>query len=65
MYSLVATAKANGVEPRAWLEWVLAEMPRLGEPQALTREQVASFPPWSDAVPESCRVDRPDDSSAG
>lgn len=36
MYSLVETAKANGLESRAWLEWVLTEMPRLGEPQALS-----------------------------
>ena len=56
MYSLVATARANDVEPRSWLEWVLTEMPRLGEPQALTREQVGAFLPWSESVPERCRA---------
>ena len=56
MYSLVATARANDVEPRSWLEWVLTEMPALGEPQALTREQVGAFLPWSESVPERCRA---------
>ena len=55
IYSLVETARANGLEPRAWLEWVLAEMPRLGEPQALSEADVARFLPWSPEVPDACR----------
>ena len=60
MYSLVTTAKANNIDPRSWLEWVLTEMPKLGEPQALTQEQIDSFLPWSDAVPESCKTVKKD-----
>lgn len=56
MYSLVETARANGLETRAWLEWVLEEMPRLGEPQAVSAEQVERFLPWSPDVPDRCRV---------
>lgn len=58
MYSLVTTARANDVDPRAWFEWVLTEMPKLGEPQVLTQEQIDSFLPWSSAVPESCKVQK-------
>ena len=56
MYSLVETARANGLETRAWLEWVLEEMPRLGEPQAVSAEQVERLLPWSPDVPDRCRV---------
>ena len=56
MYSRVETARANGLETRAWLEWVLEEMPRLGEPQAVSAEQVERFLPWSPDVPDRCRV---------
>ena len=55
MYSLVETAGSNGLEPRAWLERVLTEMPRLGEPQALSDADVERFLPWSEGVPEGCR----------
>lgn len=60
VYSLVETARANGLEPHAWLERVLAEMPGLGEPQALSEGDVARFLPWSDAVPERCRAFKKD-----
>ena len=55
MRSLVETAGSNGLEPRAWLERVLTEMPRLGEPQALSDADVERFLPWSEGVPEGCR----------
>lgn len=35
-------------------EWLLTEMPNAGE---LTDEVVDSFLPWSDRVPESCKLD--------
>lgn len=54
IYSIVTTAKMNGLEPRAYIEWLLTEMPNAGE---LTDEVVDSFLPWSDRVPESCKLD--------
>lgn len=54
VYSVTTTAKANGLNPRLYVEWLLTEMPNAGE---LTDEIVDSFLPWSDRVPESCKLD--------
>ena len=54
IYSIVVTAKLNGLNQRAYLEWVLSEMPndaRLSEPGRVDR-----YLPWSDDVPEACRL---------
>jgi transposase len=54
IYSIVTTAKANGLKPREYLEWLLEEMPNtenVGDEAVLSR-----FLPWSDETPESCRV---------
>ena len=54
IYSIVVTARLNGLNQRAYLEWVLTEMPndvRLGEPGGVDR-----YLPWSDDVPEACRL---------
>lgn len=32
IYSMVATAKAGGLNPRKYLEWLLAEMPSAADP---------------------------------
>ena len=54
IYSIVVTAKLNGLNQRAYLEWVLSEMPnddRLREPGRIDR-----YLPWSVDVPASCRL---------
>ena len=54
IYSIVVTARLNGLNQRAYLEWLLAEMPndaRLSEPGRIDR-----YLPWSDDVPEACRL---------
>ena len=56
------TLRKNTAEPveqtlkqnRLYVEWLLTEMPNAGE---LTDEVVDSFLPWSDRVPESCKLD--------
>lgn len=52
-YSIVTTAKANGLVPRLYIEWLLTELPNAGE---LTDEVVDDFMPWSEKVPDSCRM---------
>ena len=47
IYSLVETAKANGVEPYAWLRRVLRELPA-----AKTVEDVDALLPWNLRLPE-------------
>ena len=53
IYSVVSTARANGLNPRLYVEWLLTEMPNAGE---LTDDVVDGFMPWSENVPESCRL---------
>ena len=45
VYSLVESAKANGVEPFAYLQHVLVELPYLGKNQS--HEELESFTPWA------------------
>ena len=54
IYSIVVTAGANGLNQRLYMEWLLTEMPNDGhlhEPGAIDR-----YLPWSEAVPDSCRL---------
>lgn len=53
-YSIITTAKGSGLKPRDCLTWLFEETPKAED---LTDEaDLAKFLPWSDAVPESCRV---------
>jgi transposase len=54
IYSLVETAKANGVEPYAWLRRVLRELPA-----AQTVEEVEALLPWNLRLPEISPIPLP------
>jgi transposase len=60
MYSILTTAKANGLKPREYLEWLFAEMP--STENLKDRSVLSRFLPWSDMVPETCRMNSSDDS---
>ena len=50
----MTTARANGLMPMRYLEWLLEELPNTpgaGDPAVLGR-----FMPWSPEVPGSCRM---------
>ena len=54
IYSIVVTAGANGLNQRLYMEWLLTEMPNdasLDEPGRIDR-----YLPWSEDVPEGCRL---------
>lgn len=56
IYSIIETAKENGLNPFAYLKWLFEEMPQLvdlKDPEALDR-----LMPWSEAVPSTCRLER-------
>lgn len=53
IYSIVTTARANGLKAFEYLSWVLSEMPRA---EAAGNLDAARFLPWSPDVPESCRA---------
>lgn len=55
IYSIITTAKGNGLKPREYLTWLFESMPNTDD---LEEEAVlAQFLPWSEAVPHSCRID--------
>lgn len=54
IYSIVTTAKMNGLNPRLYLEWLLETMPNtedIDDTVILDR-----FLPWSERVPDSCKL---------
>ena len=54
IYSIIETAKENGLNPTAYLTWLFEELPQLGDlkaPAALDQ-----FLPWSESLPPACRL---------
>lgn len=54
IYSIITTAKGNGLKPREYLTWLFDSMPNtdnLDDETVLER-----FMPWSEDVPKDCRV---------
>ena len=54
MYSIVATAKANGLNPRKYVQWLLEEMPNAENPD--DPAHLDSLMPWSESVPAEVRL---------
>lgn len=50
VYSIIETAKANGLKPFEYLEFLFEAMPNA------TTGELDSLLPWGDAVPEHCRM---------
>jgi len=50
VYSMIETAKANGLKPFEYLEFLFGAIPNA------TTGGLDSFLPWGDAVPERCRM---------
>ena len=58
VYSLVESAKANGIEPFAYLQHVLVELPYLGKNQS--HEELESFMPWAPYIQQEFGVKNSD-----
>lgn len=52
VYSLVETAKENGLDPQRYLEHVLTRLPNLDSEDKPAIEELL---PWSDALPQEVR----------
>ena len=50
--TIVETAKANGLNVRRYLEYLLEKLPQL--PEFPTKEQLAPYLPWTKLVQETC-----------
>ena len=51
--SIIETAKMNNLDVFGYLNFLLTELPKLGE--APTDEQLACVLPWGEALPDYCR----------
>ena len=51
IYSIVETAKENGLNPFPYLEYLLESIPNLDQ-NGLTMEDML---PWSESLPDKCR----------
>lgn len=54
IYSVVETAKANGLKPQAYLEYLFEQMPQLSDPS--DPQALGKLVPWSASIPLTCRV---------
>jgi transposase len=50
LYSIIETAKENGLRPHRYIEYLLESLLNA------TTHQVEAFLPWSPTIPDSCRV---------
>lgn len=53
IYSIVETAKENGLNPFNYLNYLFEELPNM---DTTDKEQMAQFLPWSSTLPEECHV---------
>jgi transposase len=52
VFSIIESAKENGLKPAAYLEYLLTELPNA------TTSQLEGFLPWSSRIPDYCRMKR-------
>ena len=58
VYSLVESAKANGIEPFAYLQHVLVELPYLGK--CPSHEELETLMPWAPDIQQEYRMPNSD-----
>ncbi len=54
IYSVIETAKENGLRPFQYLKYLFEQLPQLPDPQ--NPEALEPFLPWSSSLPITCRV---------
>jgi len=54
IYSIIETAKENGLHPFQYLKYLFEQLPQLQDPQ--DQEALEPFLPWSTSLPLTCRV---------
>lgn len=54
IYSIVETAKENGINPYPYLTWLFEELPQLPDLQDL--QTLDRMLPWSESLPAACRM---------
>ncbi len=54
IYSIIETAKENGLNPFAYLTWLFEELPQLADPT--DPGALDNLLPWSNSLPSTCRM---------
>lgn len=54
IYSIVETAKANGLKPQAYLQHLFEQLPQLSDPT--DAQALSKLAPWSASLPITCRL---------
>ena len=54
IYSLVETAKANGLKPYVYFQYLLSRMPNMDVKN--NPDQMDSLLPWADVLPDECKL---------
>jgi hypothetical protein len=54
LYSIVETAKANGLKPKVYLKHLFEQLPQLPDPK--NRAALEKLAPWSPTLPITCRL---------
>lgn len=54
LYSIVETAKANGLKPEVYLKHLFEQLPQLPDPK--NRAALGKLAPWSPTLPITCRL---------
>lgn len=54
IYSVIETAKENGLHPYNYLKYLFEQLPQITDP--LDAAALESFMPWSETLPASCRL---------
>jgi hypothetical protein len=52
IYSIVETAKENGLNPFNYLAYLFEQLPDLGG------KDLDELMPWSDSLPDNCRINK-------
>jgi transposase len=56
IYSIMETAKENGLNPFEYLNYLFEQLPPTGAQAALTPAAIDALMPWSESLPTHCRV---------
>lgn len=53
-FSVIGTAKRNGLDPFGYLLFLLQELPKLGENPS--EDQLLPLLPWTECLPQYCKL---------
>ncbi|MEJ8737031.1 transposase domain-containing protein [Erysipelotrichaceae bacterium HCN-30851] len=62
IYSIVQSAKENGLIPQKYLEYLLEELPKIMQNECFIERNIEEYLPWSPTIPDECKAKTETDS---